>query len=75
MTARKPTSTAATPASTTAAYAGIHDGIVELLQGVWQAAARNINALMTATYWEIGRRIVEAEQQGKRCADYGDVLI
>ena len=75
MTTRKPTSTATTPASATAAYAGIHDGIVELLQGARQAAARNINALMTATYWEIGRRIVEAEQQGRRRAGYGDVLI
>ena len=75
MTTRKPASTATTPASTTVAYAGIHDGIAELLQGARQAAASNINALMTATYWEIGRRIVEAEQQGKRRAGYGDVLI
>ena len=27
---------------------------------------RAVNALMTATYWEIGRRIVEFEQQGAR---------
>ena len=75
VTTRKPASTATTPASATAAYDGFHDGIVELLQGARQAAARNINALMTATYWEIGRRIVEAEPQGKRRAGYGDVLI
>ena len=75
MTTRKPTSTATTPASAPAAYAGIHDGIVELLQRAQQAAARSINALMTATYWEIGRRIVEAEQKGKRRAGCGDVLI
>lgn len=30
---------------------------------------------MTASYWEIGRRIVEAEQQGKRRAGYGEQLI
>jgi predicted nuclease of restriction endonuclease-like (RecB) superfamily len=34
-----------------------------------------VNALMTSTYWEIGRRIVQAEQQGKRRANYGDVLV
>ena len=58
-----------------AGYAGIHGGIVQLLDTARQAAARNVNALMTASYWEIGRRIVEAEQQGKRRAGYGERLI
>jgi predicted nuclease of restriction endonuclease-like (RecB) superfamily len=56
-------------------YATIHDGIVELLSAARQAAARNVNALMTASYWEIGRRIVEAEQKGRRRAGYGERLI
>jgi hypothetical protein len=30
---------------------------------------------MTATYWEIGRRIVESEQSGAARANYGDKLI
>jgi hypothetical protein len=30
---------------------------------------------MTAVYWEIGRRIVESEQRGRRRADYGERLI
>jgi hypothetical protein len=30
---------------------------------------------MTATYWEIGRRIVESEQQGRRRAGYGEALL
>jgi hypothetical protein len=30
---------------------------------------------MTATYWEIGRRIVEAQQKGKRRAVYGKRII
>lgn len=30
---------------------------------------------MTASYWEIGRRIVQAEQKGKRRAGYGEQLI
>ncbi|HHF9082025.1 TPA: YhcG family protein [Escherichia coli] len=58
-----------------AGYAGIHGGIVELLDAARHAAARSVNALMTASYWEIGRRIVEAEQQGKRRAGYGEQLI
>lgn len=53
----------------------VRSGIVELLNAARQAAARNVNALMTASYWEIGRRIVEAEQKGKRRAGYGEQLI
>lgn len=58
-----------------AGYADIRSGIVELLDAARHAAARSVNALMTASYWEIGRRIVEAEQQGKRRAGYGEQLI
>ena len=75
MTTRKLVSTKTAPSIPTAAYAGVHEGIVALVQGARYAAARNVNALMTSTYWEIGRRIVEAEQQGKRRADYGDAFI
>lgn len=56
-------------------YAAVRTGIVGLLQAARAQAARNVNALMTASYWEIGRRIVEAEQKGKRRADYGEQLI
>jgi DUF1016 N-terminal domain len=56
-------------------YDSIRGGIVELLKTARSAAARNVNSIMTATYWEIGRRIVELDQAGKRRADYGDLLI
>ncbi len=58
-----------------AGYAQIHSSIVELLSSARVAAARSVNALMTASYWEIGRRIVQAEQKGKRRAGYGEQLI
>jgi hypothetical protein len=38
-------------------------------------AARSVNSIMTATYWEIGRRIVEGEQRGSRRAEYGEQLL
>ena len=63
-----------TPALPTG-YGAVCDSIVELLNTAKQTAARNVNALMTASYWEIGRRIVEAEQKGKRRAGYGEQLI
>lgn len=72
---RMPPSETGKRLSPPAGYAGIHDGIVELLDAARQAAARNVNALMTASYWDIGRRIVEAEQKGRQRAGYGDQLI
>ena len=56
-------------------YDTIHAGIVGLLEDARRVAARNVNALMTASYWEIGRRIVEAEQGGQERAEYGEILV
>ena len=56
-------------------YGGLIGGIAELLEAARRNAARAVNALMTATYWEIGRRIVEFEQQGKDRARYGEQLL
>jgi predicted nuclease of restriction endonuclease-like (RecB) superfamily len=56
-------------------YSGIRSDIVALLESARRAAARSVNALMTATYWEIGRRIVEFEQGGQERAVYGEALI
>jgi predicted nuclease of restriction endonuclease-like (RecB) superfamily len=56
-------------------YRTVRAGIIELLKAARSAAARNVNSIMTATYWEIGRRIVEFDQAGRKRAEYGDVLI
>ena len=56
-------------------YAAVRDDIIGLLESARRAAVRTVNALITATYWAIGRRIVEAEQRGRRRADYGERLI
>ena len=53
-------------------YNNIRAGIVELLKTARSAAARNVNSIMTAIYWDIGRRIVETEQGGEHRAEYGD---
>lgn len=58
-----------------AGYSVVRGGIAEIVSVARQAAARHVNALMTASYWEIGRRLVEAEQKGKRRAGYGEQLI
>jgi predicted nuclease of restriction endonuclease-like (RecB) superfamily len=38
-------------------------------------AHASINFAMVETYWNMGRRIVEQEQQGKERANYGDQLL
>ena len=50
---------------TTAGYQQIHDGIIHLVDSARTETVRSVNALMTATYREIGRRIVEFEQGGE----------
>jgi len=60
---------------TFAGYETLVGGITELLEAARRSSARAVHALMTATYWEIGRRIVEYEQGGKDRADYGARLI
>jgi predicted nuclease of restriction endonuclease-like (RecB) superfamily len=54
---------------------GLHGAIVALLEAARRSAARSVNSLMTATYWEIGRRVVEFEQGGRDRAAYGEALI
>ena len=56
-------------------YAAVHGDIVALLEAARRAAARSVNAVMTATYWAVGRRIVEGEQGGQERAAYGEALI
>lgn len=56
-------------------YQQIHDGIIRLVDTARAETVRSINAIMTATYWEIGRRIVEFEQGGEARAAYGTQLI
>jgi hypothetical protein len=56
-------------------YDSIVSGLVDLVEAARRFSARSVNAVMTATYWEIGRRIVESEQRGERRAEYGEALL
>jgi len=49
--------------------------VAALLESARHASVRATNAIMTATYWEIGRRIVEFEQGGGARAEYGKELL
>lgn len=56
-------------------YADLLGGVASLLDEARLAAGRSVNAILTVTYWEIGRRIVEFEQRGEIRAGYGRELL
>jgi len=56
-------------------YRAVLTDIAHLLTAARQAAARTVNSVITFTYWEIGRRIVEFEQGGETRAGYGEQLL
>jgi hypothetical protein len=39
-------------------------GVADLLRDARRSAARTVNGILTATYWEVERRLVEFEQGG-----------
>ncbi len=57
------------------AYEATLAQIVETVANARGQVARSVNGVMTATYWTIGRRIVEEEQRGERRAGYGEELV
>ena len=50
-------------------YGGLVSGISELLEQARRTTGRAVNSILTATYWEVGRRIGEVEQGGKAGAE------
>ena len=53
----------------------IYEEIHELLSKARQNIVSNVNSTMTKTYFLIGKRIVEEEQNGNKRAEYGKNLI
>jgi predicted nuclease of restriction endonuclease-like (RecB) superfamily len=64
-----------TPPPLATGYDAMLSGVVELLEQARRTSARAVNTIMTATYWETGRRIVEHEQKGTVRAEYGSALL
>jgi hypothetical protein len=71
--AKRKTRGAITPAGDH--YDGLLTGVAGLIEQSRRAVARAVNGVMTATYYELGRRIVEFEQGGKARAEYGEEVI
>lgn len=56
-------------------YDNMMKNVINLINNARKFTAKSVNAIMTATYWEIGRRIVEFEQKGDNRAEYGKGLL
>lgn len=52
-----------------------YQDIKQLLQDARNRVYQTINITMTETYFEIGKRIVLEEQNGKERAEYGSALL
>jgi len=49
--------------------------VAEILDAGRRASYQTVNTILVHTYWRIGRRIVEEEQNGAAKAEYGQKLI
>ncbi|OHC01167.1 MAG: hypothetical protein A3G70_01890 [Planctomycetes bacterium RIFCSPLOWO2_12_FULL_39_13] len=53
----------------------IYQRIKEVLTNARSRAWQAVNTAMVASYWEIGRIIIEEEQKGKARAEYGEYIL
>lgn len=53
----------------------LYNDVCRIIEQGRQQAYAAVNNSMIETYWNIGRRIIEEEQQGKERAEYGEQII
>src|SRR5665647_3202584 len=56
-------------------YSKLITDLASLIEQGRKTAVRYVNTALVATYWFMGRRIVEYEQKGKERAEYGEALL
>jgi predicted nuclease of restriction endonuclease-like (RecB) superfamily len=61
----------------TRSYERLLKDVVDLLEGARHSSARAVNSIMTATYWEVGQRIILLEQRGakSKAEYYGEQIV
>ena len=64
-----------TPVPAAGGYHQLVSGISSLLEQARRTTARAVNSVLTSTYWDVGRRIVEYEQGGRATSEYGEKLL
>lgn len=53
----------------------IFSDIRNIIENGLRKAYQNANMVTVLTYWQVGRRIIEEEQQGEKRAEYGERII
>src|SRR3990172_9328363 len=56
-------------------YSHLITDLASLIEQGRKAVVRYVNTALVATYWLVGRRVVEYEQKGKERAEYGEELL
>jgi len=56
-------------------YDNLLGDITGILEQARKTTVRTVNSILTSTYWLIGWRIIEFEQEGKERAEYGEKLL
>ncbi len=56
-------------------YKGLLEKVSKIIEEARKKTVRQINTIITQTYWEVGRIILEEEQRGKERAEYGEELV
>jgi predicted nuclease of restriction endonuclease-like (RecB) superfamily len=56
-------------------YSALISKIGSLLEAGRKQAYTAVNQILVKTYWEIGKQIIEYEQEGKEKAEYGSALL
>ncbi|HLC46234.1 MAG TPA: PDDEXK nuclease domain-containing protein [Candidatus Nanoarchaeia archaeon] len=56
-------------------YAFLMNNIGNILEEGRRKAVQSVNQILVQTYWEIGRQIIEYEQEGREKAEYGSALL
>ena len=59
----------------TQTYSTLITDLASLIEQGRKAAVRYVNTALVATYWLMGRTIVEYEQKGEERAEYGEALL
>lgn len=54
---------------------GLYSQVAELIQSARKQVATQVNSALLATYWNVGRLIVEDEQKSAHRAEYGKQVL
>jgi len=72
---QRKTSNITVPDLPTVPRSEFYQAIVDVLNNARVNSYRAVNFIMVEAYWNVGRMIVEEEQQGRERAEYGKYLI